>query len=76
MITKQFNMLGTVEIDGNNCTDIFTEALQIMQLAIEVQTVIECERARSFHRSQSVKRGIQWKKQNGHKRSEEFGAAK
>ena len=76
MITKQFNNLGTVAIDGNNCTDIFTEALQVMQLAIEVQTVNEYERVKSFHHSQSVKRGIQWKKQNGYKRNDELGSAK
>lgn len=76
MITKQFNILGTVQIDGNNCTEIFTEALQILQLAIEVQTVNEYERVRSFHHSQSVKRGIQWKKQNGYKRNEELSASK
>ncbi len=73
MITKEFNILGSVEINVNNCTEIFAEALQIMQLAIEVQTVNEYERMKSFHHSQSVKRGIQWKKQNGYKQSDEMG---
>ena len=76
MITKTFKQFGEIEINVENCDEILSEATQVMKLAVEVKTLTEYERMKSFQRSEQIKRGIKWKKENGYKRSEEFGASK
>lgn len=76
MVKRNFNHLGEIEITADNCEQIFAEATQLLTLAIEVNTINEYERRKSVDRSISVKRGIQWKKENGLNRRRELGTSK
>jgi hypothetical protein len=69
-----YEHLGEININADNCDEIFKEAIKIMELAIEVRSYIDFVRVKSFQHSMQVKRGIEFKKRHGFTRCEDLRA--
>lgn len=67
MISKTFQQFGEIEINIENCSEILSEAKQIMELAVELRTIQEYERIKSIHHGMQIRRGLKWKKENASK---------